>query len=213
MEQNDFDTIKEFKAIYTITLSQGPLLWMIKGEKQIENLLLVAAIVKNNWNWKSVKEEMNRMLLSSVCCPCILTWAGCRVYSCHHETPCSPPPYPGWGPSHQPHEWIDSLLPRSRAVSNIPGPERTHRTKHTPHTTVATARNNRGRREGRQMSARGGKSNRILGTWQLIHSCTLLNTLDVLDISHFLQCLVFIGNSKWKFRVVHQLTPGECQDV
>lgn len=139
MEQNDFDTIKEFKAIYTITLSQGPLLWMIKEEKQIENLLLVAAIVKNNWNWKSVKEEMNRMLLSSVCCPCILTWAGCRVYSCHHETPCSPPPYPGWGPSHQPHEWIDSLLPRSRAVSNTPGPERTHRTKHTPHTTVATA--------------------------------------------------------------------------
>lgn len=63
------------------------------------------------------------------------------------------------------------------------------------------------------MSARGGKSNRILGTRQLIHSCTLLNTLDVLDISYFLQCLVFIGNSKWKLRVVHQLTPGERQDV
>lgn len=88
----------------------------------------------------------------------VLTLAGCQVCSCHHEAPCSPPPGPGWGPSHQPHVGPDSPLLQKRVGNNTPGPEKTRKTEHTPHTTVAPARNTGGEKKEKHWSTSGGEN-------------------------------------------------------
>lgn len=107
-----------------------------------------------------MRKGANKMVLYSLFL-LILTWAGCQVHSCHREAPCSPPPGPGWGPSHQLHVALDSVLQQNMAENNTPGPGKIHRTGHIPHTTVAPTE-----RERRWMSEL--MDNKVMWLWLCI---------------------------------------------
>lgn len=84
---------------------------------------------------KAKEHSLFPTVMEWVSCSLLLTSAGCRVCSCHHEGLGSPPPGPDSGPSRQPHAAPGSAQPWSAAGSSTPDPGQTHRTGRTPHTT------------------------------------------------------------------------------